>query len=125
MALSLVNMHRILRRGRVYGPPLDDPLGGDDGLERGLFFMCLNASIERQFEFVQHSWCNNTKFAGLYDERDPVAGDQPDQGGHFTLQERPIRRRGSGLPRFVTVRGGGYFFLPGIDALRMLSELDR
>jgi hypothetical protein len=27
-----------------------------------------------------------------------------------------------GLPRFVTVTGGGYFFLPGLRALRYLAS---
>ena len=28
----------------------------------------------------------------------------------------------TGLPAFTTVRGGAYFFLPGIRALRWLSD---
>jgi hypothetical protein len=32
-----------------------------------------------------------------------------------------VRRRVSGLPRFVTVRGGAYFFLPGLRALRYFA----
>lgn len=120
-ALELANLHRILRRGRVYGPGLDDPLGGDDGEERGLFFLCLNANLERQFEFVQHTWCNNPKFAGRYDEPDPLLGNPPPEGGRFTIQDAPVRRRLAGIPNFVTTRGGAYFFLPGIDALRHLA----
>jgi len=124
-ALELANLHRILRRGRVYGPGLADPLGGDDGRERGLFFMCINANLERQFEFVQHSWCNNPKFGGLYDEQDPLLGDQPTDGRSFTWQDRPFRRKVQGMPTFVTVRGGAYFFLPGIHALHTLATLGR
>jgi Dyp-type peroxidase family len=119
--LELSNLHRIVRRGRVFGPGLDDPLGGDDGADRGLFFICLNANIERQFEFVQHHWCNNTKFGGLYDEADPVSGTQPDGGGVFTVQGVPVRRRYHGIANFVKVKGGAYFFLPGIRALRHLA----
>jgi len=119
--LQLSNRHRIMRRGRVYGPGLDDPLAGDDGADRGLFFICLNANIERQFEFVQQHWCNNTKFAGLYDEADPAVGTQPDSGGVFTVQGMPVRRRYSGIENFVTTKGGAYFFLPGIRALGRLA----
>ena len=119
--LELSNLHRLVRRGRVYGPGLDDPLAGDDGADRGLFFMCLNANIERQFEFVQHHWCNSTKFGGLYDEADPAVSNQPDRGGVFTVQGMPVRRRYDGIGTFVTVKGGGYFFLPGIAALRHLA----
>ena len=124
-ALELANLHRIMRRGRVYGPGLDDVLGGDDGRDRGLLFMCVNANIERQFEFVQHSWCNNPKFDGLYDEQDPLLATPPPEGGHLTVQDVPVRRRIRGMPSFVTVRGGGYFFLPGIRALRALAALER
>ncbi|HEX2024394.1 MAG TPA: Dyp-type peroxidase [Acidimicrobiales bacterium] len=120
--LELSNLHRIVRRGRVYGPGLDDPLAGDDGVDRGLFFICLNANIERQFEFVQHHWSNNTKFRGLYDEADPVSGTQPEEGGAFTVQAMPVRRRYDGITNFVIVRGGAYFFLPGIEALRRLAS---
>jgi len=121
-ALELANLHRIVRRGRVYGPGLDDPLAGDDGQERGLFFMCLNANIERQFEFIQHTWCNNQKFAGLYDEQDPMVSN-PTGGGRFSIPQDPVRRRISGIPSFVTTRGGAYFFLPGVPALRQLAAI--
>ncbi|HSH61868.1 MAG TPA: Dyp-type peroxidase [Acidimicrobiales bacterium] len=123
-ALKLANRHRLIRRGRVYGPELKNPLDGDDGHERGLLFMCINANIERQFEFVQHTWCNNPKFAGLYDEQDPLLANQPEGRGIFTIQDSPIRKRVGGLSSFVTVRGGAYFFLPGIGALRRLAALE-
>ncbi|MEN3315954.1 MAG: hypothetical protein V7605_2188 [Acidimicrobiaceae bacterium] len=117
--------HRILRRGRSYGLPLVDPPsrpGEGPDAERGLVFICLNADIERQFEFVQHTWLGNPFFAGLSGEVDPLVGNRPD-GGAFTLPADPLRRRVTGLPTFVTVRGGGYFFLPGISALRYLATL--
>ena len=34
---------------------------------------------------------------------------------------RPNASRG--LPQFVTVRGGEYFFLPGLSALRYLASV--
>jgi hypothetical protein len=36
-----------------------------------------------------------------------------------------VRRRHHGLPRFVTVRGGAYLFLPGVRALRYLAAEPR
>ena len=121
-ALELANLHRIVRRGRVYGPGLDrtEP---DDGQERGLLFACLNANLDRQFEFVQHTWCNNPKFDRLYDEQDPLLGNSVAPGS-FTVQDRPFRRRVQGVPSFVTTRGGAYFFLPGVRALRRLAAMD-
>lgn len=120
-ALELANQHRLIRRGRVYGEGLDSPLDGDDGIERGLFFICLNANIERQFEFVQQHWCNNEKFHGLFDESDPITGAQPEGGGRFTVQDAPVRTKHHCVPNFVTVRGGSYFFLPGVQAVRWLA----
>jgi len=117
--------HRILRRGRSYGAPLVDPPTRPEeaaDAERGLVFICLNADIERQFEFVQHTWLGNPYFAGLYGEVDPLVGNRPD-GGSFTWPADPVRRQVTGIPNFVTVKGGSYFFLPGISALRYLAAL--
>jgi Dyp-type peroxidase family len=116
-SIRSVNRHRLLRRGRAYREPSDPG-------ERGIHFICLNANIARQFEFVQHTWLNNPKFAGLYDDTDPlVAPHQGDAGRSFTVQARPLRQRITGLPPFVTVKGGAYFFLPGLRALRFLAGL--
>lgn len=120
-ALASANRHRILRRGRPYGPLDETRLAAEP---RGLVFVALNADIERQFEFVQHTWLNNTTFAGLSDERDPITAEQPtdDAGGLFTIPQRPVRDRLHGLPSFTTTRGGAYFFLPGVGALGNLAR---
>jgi len=132
--VSPVRFHRILRRGREYGPellpkhalapaPPNDP-------ERGLHFICLNASISRQFEFLQNAWTVNTKFSGLTDENDPLLGVREAIPGepfsdNFTVQkDGALRRRLSGLPQFIAVRGGAYFFLPGLRALRYFARAD-
>ena len=39
----------------------------------------------------------------------------------FTEPAEPVRRRVGGLPQFVQTRGGAYFFLPGLPALRYLA----
>jgi len=121
-----VARHRLLRRGRSYGPAIDAPwrVASDDGVERGLFFICLNSNIRRQFEFVQQTWVNNPKFGGLYQERDPLIGDNDGAASDFTIPGEPTRQRLEGLPRFVDVRGGEYFFLPSVRALRFLSSLN-
>jgi len=113
---------RIVRRGRAYGPALAK-FAADDGQKRGLVFVCLNTNIRRQFEFIQQSWLNNEKFSGLYEDQDPIVGDQtPGYGATFTIPAHPLRRRLVGLERFVQVRGGEYFFLPSKSALGFLSE---
>jgi hypothetical protein len=42
----------------------------------------------------------------------------------MTIPKRPIRRKITGLPAFTTVKGGAYFFLPGIKALNYLTTLN-
>lgn len=122
-SLTVARRHRLMRRGRSYGPRIEDRYQ-DDGKERGLFFIGLNANIERQFEFIQHAWMNTPFFGTLYDEVDPLIGDASrtqSQRNAMTIPEHPTRRRLQGIPQFVTVRAGGYFFLPGFRALEILS----
>lgn len=117
--------HRILRRGREYGTSLtiEQALAGGDPTERGLHFICLNANIQRQFEFVSQTWLNNPKFDRLYDDADPVVAPSAPHGGTFTIPTDGVRERIAGIPRFVSVKGGAYFFLPGLAALRYLAQL--
>jgi Dyp-type peroxidase family len=125
-SIRLNRRHRILRRGRAYGTRLtmDEALQGEasDG-GRGLHFVCLVGNIQRQFEFIQHTWANNPKFAGLYEEVDPLVGPRGADGATFAMPVSPVRARVQGLPEYVTVRGGAYFFMPGIRAVRYLASL--
>jgi len=125
--LDSTRNHRILRRGRPYGRPLP-PAASDEVVdeadeERGLLFLCLNTDIERQFEFIQHTWINNPFFAGLNGEIDPLVGAHPAPCGPFTVPDEPVRRQVSGMSGFVSTRGGAYLFLPGVAALRYLSGI--
>jgi deferrochelatase/peroxidase EfeB len=131
--IASTRFHRLLRRGREYG----ENLSSEDALqpappgdpERGLHFVAVAANIERQFEFVQNAWMMRTKFAGLTEESDPLLGNREAVRGcpftnTFSLpQKTGVRRRIMGLPQFITVRGGAYFFLPSIRALKYLSKL--
>ncbi len=123
-SVALDRKHRLLRRGREYGPPVADPLAETppDDPDRGLYFICLVANIARQFEFVQHTWVNNPKFGERYSEPDPLVGYHPPGQSDFTIAAEPVRIRLRDLPQFVTTRGGAYFFLPSISALRELSQ---
>ena len=116
--ISSSRFHRVIRRGRPYG-----------GVSRRIRFVCLNANIApRQFEFIQNAWIVSAKFNAVDHEADPLLGNrepfpatQPTDT--FSLpQPFGPNRRVTGLPRFVTVRGGAYFFLPGIRALRFLAQ---
>ncbi|HEY0320064.1 MAG TPA: Dyp-type peroxidase [Pyrinomonadaceae bacterium] len=123
-ARTAANRHRLMRRGRSYGHRIADKMV-DDEQDRGLYFICLNSDIERQFEFVQQTWINNPVFGGLDNETDPIVGNQDPQhcSGMMTVQDDPLRQRIPNLHSFVTVKGGAYFFLPGIKAIRYLANL--
>lgn len=127
-----VSQHRILRRGIRYGEPLFDPSsiesGGapldliPDGQSRGLHFVAINADTQRQFEFVQQTWLNNPAFQGLFEAKDPLLGDNSGTL-YASIAQSPLRWRVGGVPRFVSVLGGGYFFVPSVTALRYLGSL--
>jgi len=124
-SLAHVRGHRLIRRGRLFGPPLAAG-AADDRQARGILFLALCANLRRQFEFVQETWLNGTKFSGLTHERDPLVGSGTplageDGGETFSLQGEGIRRSCS-LERFVTMRGGAYLFLPGLRGLAYLAE---
>jgi Dyp-type peroxidase family len=107
--------HRILRVGRPY----EKAAKGQAKAEKGLLFMCLNADIERQYEFIQQTWVTGSSFHGLSGEKDPTIGSS-DGEGRFTIPSWEGVTVLKGIPQFVTTRGGGYFFLPSRSALRYL-----
>jgi Dyp-type peroxidase family len=121
--LVSVNLHHVLRRGTNYGPPLPEGTLEDDGIQRGIVFLLIGAYIKRQFEFIQSQWVTDGDFIRQGREQDPIVGNN-EGDGVFTIPQRPIRRRLHGLPRFVTVLGGEYYFMPGLRALKWLAALD-
>ena len=132
--IASTRFHRLLRRGREYGPKLSpaerlEPAPPNEP-PTGLEFVCLNANIGRQFEFIQAAWLNNTKFDGLDSETDPLLGNREPIAGcpasEFSLPVAgTVRQQLQDVPRFTTVRGGAYFFLPGLRALRYLARAAR
>lgn len=114
-----INRRRMIRRGATYGAQLPEGMP-DDGQERGIAAFVICASLIRQFEFAQNVWVNDRNFHELGNERDPIIGNQ-DGTLEFKIPKRPIRKKITGLPAFTTVRGGAYFFLPGIRALHYLA----
>jgi deferrochelatase/peroxidase EfeB len=117
-----VRHHRILRRGIAYGGPLlaqDAPV---DDEKRGILFVCANARIDLQFEVVQGDWLNRGEFlgqAGL--GRCPLSGAN-DASARARFLEAGAAAPVTGLPNFVTVRGGDYFFAPGVTALEGIAD---
>lgn len=124
---ALANRRRIIRRGLPYG---DSSERKDEG-EHGIAFMALGASIRRQFEFVQQQWLNYSNDFRRGNDKDPLIGNQPvsqngTPAGRMLIETAPDDPRPpfmcSKLPRFVETRGGDYFFVPSMTALRMIAD---
>jgi deferrochelatase/peroxidase EfeB len=110
--------HRLVRRGMPYGPELME--GVNEGEERGLVFVCLQASIARQFEIVQSNWINDGNLFGLADDRDPIVAVTGGSGRMVVQGPEPCLL--GPLPSFTTLRGGAYLFVPGLAALRAIAS---
>ena len=94
----------------------------DDGVDRGVFFMAMNANLADQFEFLQSTWLQSGSFTGLdSDEKDPVVGDNEGQGMVSITMPDGTKKRLFSLPQFVTLRFGAYVFLPSIKALQWIA----
>lgn len=121
---ALVNRRRILRRGLPYGnaTPPDSP--GDDHAEHGVIFIALNSSIFRQFEFVQQQWIQYGNDSHQGTDRDMLLGNH---NGHDKYMIQGTTEQGNHpymctrLPNFVELRGGEYFFMPSLTALRLIA----
>jgi Dyp-type peroxidase family len=144
----LVRRRRLIRRGIPYGPYLPDNADADDGASRGIIFQAFNASIERQFEFVQRQWINYGDALRQGDDTDPIAGSRYRDGrivaahgdpfdrikdstgqwakGRMVIPGDQLSRRPPFLcfdiPNFVTTKGGDYFFVPSLTGLRLLAS---
>jgi cytochrome P450/deferrochelatase/peroxidase EfeB len=138
---AITNRHRILRRGRAYAYHPE----GEAQEVKGLLFAALCSDLERQFEFIQHTWINATSFHGLTQEADPLLGNPLTEKGQFphttgstqkgldaiiggTNTRFTIPTAGGpvvikGLESYVTLRAGGYFMLPSRSALQFLAGL--
>jgi len=119
---SMVNSHRLIRRGIPYGPELPEGALEDDGVDRGFLFIAYQTDLARQFEFVQALWLNDGNKFGLGDDRDPLVG-QGEGSGKMTIPGRPPYFLAP-LPEFVTVRGGEYFLRPGMRGLEYLASAE-
>ena len=121
--LTDVNLHRLIRRGTTYGPPYDPNALSeeDDQVPRGAYFLFISAKAMTTIEFLQQEWINDGNFMELGSERDPIIGLQ-EEGATFTIPREPVRRRVHGIETFNVLRGGEYFFMPSLSALKWLSE---
>jgi Dyp-type peroxidase family len=122
---ELVNRRRIMRRGLPYGKyvPEGQPVRDED--EHGIIFVALNASLFRQFEFVQQQWIEYGNDLHQGNDKDLVIGNHEGKGkcvlqGTADPQNPPFVC--ANLPNFVELRGGDYFFMPSLTALQMMAS---
>lgn len=122
---ELVNRRRIMRRGLPYGKyvPEGQPVSDQD--EHGIIFMALNASLFRQFEFVQQQWIEYGNDLHQGNDKDLVIGNHEGKGkcvlqGTTDPKNPPFIC--ANLPNFVELRGGDYFFMPSLTALQMMAS---
>jgi Dyp-type peroxidase family len=104
--------HRLIRRGRPYIKPANGAAQA-----RGLYFVGMNASIEDQFEFIQRKWLNDR--VSTDGDLDPLVGIGASRTFVIEGQEPPLTL--VDIPKFVTFRGGEYYFMPGIPAIKALA----
>jgi Dyp-type peroxidase family len=130
-----MSRHRLIRRGIPYGSYLrhsdeDHPPGGQPAPhapaaadeQRGIMFLAYNSGFD-QFEFVQKAWINFGDDFSQGNDMDPIVGGGDRQmviPGDERTGRRPFLCRG--IPRFVTTKGGDYFFVPSLTGLQLLAS---
>lgn len=121
---ALINRRRVMRRGLPYGAYTPPDQAANDTDEHGVIFIVLNASISRQFEFVQQQWVQYGNDSHQGSDRDPLMGLHSGHGkfmiqGDTSASNPPYMC--TALPSFVETRGGDYFFMPSLTALRLIA----
>ena len=120
----LIDRRRITRRGLPYGAFAGEDEQVSDMDDRGIIFMALNASLSRQFEFVQQQWIEYGNDAHQGNDKDMLMGNHGGHGKFVVQGDRSATNPPyvcAKLPNFVELRGGDYFFLPSITALGMIA----
>lgn len=123
---ALANRRRLLRRGLPYGEVKDRTR--DDG-NHGIVIMMVNADINRQFEFVQQQWINYGNDFKAGNDKEIILGNHS-MDDNFpskaVIEADPDSDQPpyilSKIPRLVVTRGGDYFFIPSMTALRMIAQ---
>jgi Dyp-type peroxidase family len=121
--------HRILRRGIPYGPEFEEgeaPYGEappPDKRDRGLLFLCYQASIAEQFEVVQRRWADNLEgeFPRPGDSKDPIIAQDESDEPSFAFPPDHAGEAHLAVKRWVQNTGGEYLFSPSIDGLKVLA----
>ncbi|HEY2709214.1 MAG TPA: hypothetical protein VGI95_14275 [Caulobacteraceae bacterium] len=119
---ALNNRRRILRRGLPYGAV--DPAHPTDDGEHGIVFLAVCSSLFRQFEFLQQQWVQYGLDFNVGSDTCPIVGNHGPEAKYVI----PVDPDGAetpfvcgGVPQFVEPRGGEYFFVPSMTALRLIG----
>ena len=108
--------HRIIRRGIPYGNP-------EKNEEKGLLFLCYQADIANQYEFIQRVWCSNSHFPFTGLGGDPLIGSRgvgvgdTDPVWPVGKDEKGCR---AGFGKCVHLQGGDYYYAISMAGLRSI-----
>ena len=116
---NVERIRRITRRGLPYGEhvPVTQPLETLPTEGVGVLFMCFQASVRRQFAFMQKEWCNSPWFPQAHVGPDPLAGQAATAGGHAYDWPKAYNSGATAaapFESFVRMKGGEYFFAPSL-----------
>jgi Dyp-type peroxidase family len=109
----LVGERYITRRGIPYGEK-------DAPGKKGLLFMCFQANLKRQFNFLQKTWSNSPGFPPLHGKPgiDPLIGQGNKGGQSWPKQYESHDEVDFDFAGFIKMKGGEYFFAPSITFLK-------
>ncbi|MGD1911502.1 MAG: Dyp-type peroxidase [Rivularia sp. (in: cyanobacteria)] len=120
---AIEKSRRIARRAISYGQSKDIMNTPDTG--SGLLFLCFQADIAKQFNFLQDRWANPDRFVKVGVGTDPVIG-QPGCNQDSPVQHKWPQKWGEAdtvdypFQKSITMKGGEYFFAPSISFLQSL-----
>lgn len=121
---AIEKSRRIARRAISYGENFVD-IKNPPEKGSGLLFLCFQADIDSQFNFLQDRWANPDRFVKVGVGTDPVIG-QPGCNQDSPVQHKWPQKWGEAdtvdypFQKSITLKGGEYFFAPSISFLTHL-----
>lgn len=124
-SLQLERRHRIVRRGLSYG---ENNLTKEPETGSGLLFLCFQADIENQFNFIQSAWANQKNFCQINVGLDPLSGQVSGKASGQPIGTHKWQKKWGeseteqyDFSLWVTMKGGEYFFAPSISFIRNIG----